>query len=83
MNGVDGYKVTSKKLGYKDCFIFLPAAGWRGTGPIYQGSYGLYWSSSLNTSLPWDALSLNFDSDNRYRGSDARSYGRSVRPVCP
>ena len=44
-NGINGFKVTSKKAGYTDKFIFLPAAGERndsGLGGV--GSYGGYWS---------------------------------------
>lgn len=47
-NGVNGYKVTSKKNGNS---IFLPAAGYRYNSDFYNaGSYGYYWSNSINTS---------------------------------
>ena len=82
--GIAGYKVTSQKEGYKDRFIFLPAAGYR-SGTILNnvGSGGDFWSSSLNTDSPDSAYNLDFDSDNVYWGSYSRNVGQSVRPVCP
>lgn len=82
-NGIAGYKVTSNREGYTDQSIFLPVAGcYSGTG--FGGVFGDYWSSSLNTDIPYHAYYLYFDSGvvsfydiwNRYTG-------RSVRPVCP
>ena len=82
-NGVNGYKVTSKKSGYTSNSIFLPAAGYRGNSSLGNaGSYGNYWSSSLNTDNPDYACGLYFYSGSVYRSSYRRSYGRSVRPVC-
>ncbi len=79
-NEVNGYKVTSKTNGNS---IFLPAAGCRYDTNTYSvGSYGDYWSSSLNEISPGNAWGLDFRSDYWYRGSNFRSYGFSVRPVC-
>ena len=80
-NGVNGYKVTSKSNSNS---IFLPAAGYRhGSSFDYAGSKGVYWSSSLDRGNSSSAYDLNFDSSNVRRGFDcARSFGRSVRPVC-
>ena len=62
--------------------IFLPAAGFRSdTYLYYAGSYGYYWSSSLDTDYPYIAWSVYFNSDNVYRHSSYRYYGQSVRPV--
>lgn len=83
-NGVAGYKVTSKKIGYTDKFIFLPAAGYRsGTNLLGVGFYGDYWSSSLSTSSPGNAYDLYFGSNFHVTGIIDRGCGRSVRPVCP
>ena len=85
-NGVYGYKVTSKKSGYTNKSIFLPAAGYRiGSDLYYAGGYygyGVYWSSSLYVDYLSDASELYFSSDYVYRHSGDRYYGRSVRPVC-
>ena len=82
-NGVYGYKVTSKKSGYTNNSIFLPAAGCRSGSSLYDaGSYGYYWSSSLYTGNPSYAYGLLFYSDyvdwDHYR----RCFGFTVRPVC-
>ena len=78
-NGVDGYKVTSKKNGNS---IFLPAAGYRyGTNLYNSGSYGFYWSSSLVRSSSGLACGLYFLIGSYDWSLNFRSYGRSVRPV--
>lgn len=82
IDGVCGYKVQSKKSGYTDKWIFLPAAGYRYDDYLYDvGSSGDYWSSSLDTYYPYDACLLHFDSSYVNRGSTYRYYGQSVRPV--
>lgn len=81
-SGVSGYLFTSKKTGYTSQKVFLPAAGSRdGTSLDDAGSYGFYWSSSLNTGSPHSAWFVVFYSDNVYRHYYYRSYGQSVRPV--
>ena len=83
MDGVSGYKVQSKKPGYTDNWIFLPAAGYRKEGSLDNvESNGKYWSSSLSNGLPYYAYCMHFYSS--YVGSDdveIRSNGLSVRPV--
>ena len=63
--------------------IFLPAAGYRRDTKLYDaGSYGYYWSSSLNTDKPSITWYVNFNSGTvRRRDYGYRSYGQSVRPV--
>ena len=81
LNGVEGYKVTSKSNGNS---IFLPAAGIRSGSSLYRaGSEGFYWSSSLDIDYPEGASILRFGSDRVYGYSHARGNGLSVRPVCP
>ena len=76
--GVTGRIVTSTNGNS----IFLPAAGLRsGSSLGNAGSYGLYWSSSLNTDYPFDAWFVSFGSGGVGRYNDYRYYGRSVRPV--
>ena len=80
-NGVNGYKVTSKKNGNS---IFLPAAGYRSGSSLNEaGSFRYYWSSSLKTGSPNGAYVLYVSSDSVYRSSHSRYHGFSVRPVCP
>ena len=82
LNGVNGYKVTSKKSGYTGNWIFLPAAGYRADTLLYNvGSRGYYWSSSLRTGSPDDACDLVFYSGVVGTGNYSRYYGLSVRPV--
>jgi len=82
-NGIAGYKVTSKKIGYAGNYIFLPAAGFRYDTYLYfVGSDVFYWSSSLYTSYPYDAYYLGFYSGSVYWDDYNRYNGFSVRPVC-
>ena len=81
-NGVNGYKVISKINGNS---IFLPAAGSRdGTSVGNVGSFGGYWSSSLNyvddSNYAWY---LFFASGTVYMSDRSRYYGHHVRAVCP
>lgn len=81
INGVNGYKVTSKGNGNS---IFLPAAGFRSFSSLENaGQIGCYWSSSLYTREPISALYGQLylsDADSKFAN---RYYGLSVRPVCP
>lgn len=81
LNGVDGYKVTSKSNGNS---IFFPAAGRRyisSDTPIRY--HGYYWSSSLRYIDDHNdhAWNLVFTSGQVLRGVHSRSYGLVVRPV--
>ena len=76
-NDVKGYLVSNNGNS-----LFLPAAGYRnGTSLDYAGSYGLYWSSPLNTGDPCRAWGVYFNSGGVGRNYVNRYYGRSVRPV--
>ena len=81
-DGVNGMLVRSNVAGYTDNTIFLPAAGFRLDANLYSaGSYGYYWSSSLNESTSNSARYLHFFSGVVGRLVDSRFYGQSVRPV--
>ena len=82
VNGVNGGMFTSKENGKS---IFLPAAGYRRGGSLYDaGSYGYYWSSTQHPSDLDYAYGLYFSSGNTDRYNIYRYYGQSVRPVsCP
>ena len=80
-NGVKGYMITNNGNS-----IFLPAAGYRyESSLINAGSLGYYWSSSLETGIPYYAWYMELNSIMEEEGSHRgnRSAGRSVRPVCP
>lgn len=83
LNGVKGFKVSSKTNGN---FIFLPAAGCRRDsylGDAGAGSYGYYWSSSVYSGGPYGAYYLSFSASYIDQDYFSRYYGRSVRAVCP
>lgn len=81
--GVAGYIVKSKKSGFEDKFIFLPAAGsYQNNSNSFVGTNGLYWSSSLNKSDPAIAWHIFFSS-KEVKGNYSywRPFGCSIRPV--
>ena len=81
-NGVAGYKVQSKKTGYTDNYIFLPAAGDRYNSSLYNaGNGGFCWSSSLYEGLSYSVRHLDFSSSCHGMGGGNRCSGESVRPV--
>ena len=62
--------------------LFLPAAGCRYDSSLSsEGSNGYYWSSSLNTDCPYDALSFFYAESCSMDYYGIRYDGRSVRPV--
>ncbi|MGM9860560.1 MAG: protein kinase, partial [Muribaculaceae bacterium] len=78
MNGINGYKVKSKK---NSNYIFLPAAGGHsGSSFGAIGSDGYYWSGTPDTYYG-RAYVLIFVSDERRRDDIYRYFGLSVRPV--
>lgn len=79
-NGVNGFRVSANNGNS----IFLPAAGCRDGTDLYDaGSYGYYWSSSLDTFSDC-AYGVYFNSSSKYRSYNFnRYYGQSVRPVVP
>ena len=66
-----------------DPHLFLPAAGLRwGSGLNGAGSYGYYWSRSLDPSNSRYAYALGFYSDDVWDGrAFSRDNGLAVRPV--
>lgn len=78
-NGVKGYLVTSKK---NSKYIFIPAAGGINENGIFSEEIGLYWSSIINTEVPYQACALDVSSRNvAWNNVSSRSYGYPVRPV--
>ena len=83
-NGVEGYKVTSKKKGYTENSIFLPAAGCRSDSSLHHAGSRIYcWLSSLRTDYPNRAYGLFLIYNTVDRANMERYHGHSVRPVCP
>ena len=79
LGGVNGYKVES---GWNGNWIFLPAAGYRhSTSSSDVGSYGSYWSSTVDEDSNTSADRLYFYSGKKYSDYNSRFYGRTVRPV--
>ena len=77
-NGVNG-RLFSAPNGNT---LFLPAAGSRGGGGLNGvGNFGLYWSSSLYTFIPFYAWFFHFFSGDNSMCNCDRYYGQSVRPV--
>ena len=78
-----GYRVTSKKEGYTDKSIFLPAAGYcRGCSIEGGESSGYYWSSTRNKPFADRAQCLYFVQNFIGIGNNGfRNGGVSVRPV--
>ena len=78
--GVNGRKFISKTDESK--YIFIPAAGDCDDGSVYGvGLSGYVWSSSLDTSYPYNAWGLYSNSGYCGMGNYYRYGGRSVRPV--
>lgn len=77
-NGIEGQKVT----GPNGNSIFLPAAGSRsGVNFDALGSYGFYWSGTLNEDNYDGPYCLDFDLNPAYWYHYVRYHGHSVRPV--
>ena len=83
VNGVKGYKITSKVPGYVGKSIFLPAAGYKnGLGLQYEGTTGKYRTSTdYMRDSEW-VMSLGFTSEGTFSVmSDERKDGFSIRAV--
>jgi hypothetical protein len=77
-NGVNGLLFTAANGNS----LFLPAAGDRWNEEFENALiWGLYWSSSLNTSNPSEAWDCYFNLDYNSVSTNGRFYGQSVRPV--
>ena len=83
VNGVYGYRLTSKAAGNSNS-IFIPAASYRSEGSLrYAGSFGYYWSSTQSYRNDF-AYYFQFNSFDPPMGNydwGVRSVGNSVRPV--
>ena len=81
-SGINGRLFTSKKAGYTDKSIFIPAAGYFTSSAQTVGSNGYFWSSSLRGSTYSQyGRTEEFNSGSDSYGNEFRYYGFSVRPV--
>ncbi len=83
---VNKSETPSPSYSLADTHIFLPVAGYRGSGGLYSaGSDGKYWATGLIRNLPYYATQFIFNSDHIYndRCDKARCAGQSVRAVIP
>ncbi len=82
LNGVNGYKVSSKVEG-NTAYIFLPAVGYGdGDHLYYQRNAGYFWLSSLNPDNMLYAQQSLFAASRAILSSRERYYGLTIRPVC-
>lgn len=80
-SGVKGLLFTSKKEGYTDKSIFLPAAGVRLSSTSLAGTAGYYWSSTLSSSDANICRYLYLLSTGAQMKPENRHYGMTVRAV--
>lgn len=84
LNGVYGCKFTSNVEGYKEKWIFFPAAGSREDDQLgAEGVFGYYWSSVLDEDNPLGPWYLYFDHGTVSVSSpgNGRTMGIPIRPV--
>ena len=76
-----GWSVTNLESGNS---IFLPAGGLVNANTIQdEGSYGFYWSCSLEKALPENAWCLYMSNSAAVKSDNFRCFGLSIRPVLP
>jgi len=76
-SGINGYTFTGNGN-----TIFLPAVGNRDDAGFYgAGTYGIYWSSSINDGDLGGGLILSFGSGGVIVSANKRCFGRVVRAV--
>lgn len=79
VNGINGRLITSKT---NNNTLFLPASGSCNRGSVYGvGSYGFYWSSSLNKNNPSSAWYLDFGSGYISGNAGSRYCGYTIRGI--
>lgn len=77
-----GYKVTSKKSGYTNNYIFLPAGGYVSSKVTDIGISGYFWSCDLSPDYSDCGVTLKFTSTStEVNASSNRFIGRNIRAV--
>lgn len=84
VNSVKGLKFTSKKTGYTDKYIFIPAAGYNSLSNkgYEKGTRVLCWSRNLETEEVCTSYYLDREEDKLGVVGGIRYFGKSIRPVC-
>ncbi|MCQ2331056.1 MAG: hypothetical protein MJZ55_03610 [Paludibacteraceae bacterium] len=83
-NGVNGYKVTSNKVGYTNKSIFIPVTGEYEDGKLFNyRTHGYYWSKECGTVTSETAYTLEVYTKGASREIQPRYKSLAVRPVCP
>ena len=76
-----GWSVTNLESGNS---IFLPAGGLMNANVLQdEGTFGFYWSCSLEKALPENAWCLYMSNTIAVKDDSFRCYGLSIRPVLP
>ena len=82
LRGTAGIKITSKKEGYKDNYIFVPLSGMHFNAELNDfGQNGIYWSSTVYSENPAAACCITFDKESSEFVVGYRFTGMSIRPV--
>ena len=84
VNGVNGYRVTSKVIGFEGNNIFLPAAGrYQRTNLKNVDERGYYWSSTLYSGpdSSHNATQLYMTTSSKSVSGNLPYYGLTIRPV--
>ena len=94
INGIQGYKITSKNPEITDDWIFLPAAGKKiglsdshsSQPPKEKELYGEYWASNMSSNKQGGSYAyiMSFKSSSDFISTlseDYRCNGHSIRPV--
>ena len=86
LNGIMGYRVTSKVPGYTDKSIFLPRSGYKTTDLLYEGLEGRYWIRTRSDSYCdffgfSDYLTPHVETSSRIRGYSVRAVSGDIVPV--
>ena len=80
IGGYRGYLITSKKSGYTDRQIFLPANGaYEDYERMYKGEYCFYWANSHYDCV--NAWLFSANSSTKKMSTLARNYGCGVRAI--
>lgn len=81
VNGVTGFRITSKEKGYQENSIFMPITGYRTRTALYDdesNNEGYYWTSSIDVAASSVSVMCLTDMDMFNVG---RIYGFLYRPV--